>query len=110
VVKKSNLIFFSEKILIYGFFCLHSETIPKEVIPFCDFKKKPYIPQKQELRKQLDCATALGNNYRTKVQIVFCDDEGLKMVHTTVWAALERYILLKGGVRIPISRIVEIIF
>jgi len=86
------------------------QTIPKEIVPYCDFKKKPFIFQKQELRKQLECATALGNNYRTKVQIVFCDDEGLKMVHTTVWAALERYILLKGGVRIPISRIVEIIF
>ena len=86
------------------------QTIQKETIPFCGFKKKPYIPQQQELRKQLDCSTALGNNYRTKVQIVFCDDEGLKMVHTTIWATLERYILLKGDVRIPISRIVEIIF
>ncbi|NBU92242.1 MAG: hypothetical protein EBR54_03125 [Flavobacteriia bacterium] len=86
------------------------QTIPKETIPFCGFKKKSFIPQEQQLRKQLECATALGNNYRTKVQIVFCDDEGLKMVYTTVWAALDKHIVLKGGIRIPIPRIVEIIF
>jgi hypothetical protein len=89
---------------------LDLKTIPKEFVPFCGFKKKSFIPQDRDLRKKLDYATSLGNNYRTKVQIVFCDDEGLKMVHTTVWAALDFHILLKGGIRIPIPRIVEIIF
>jgi hypothetical protein len=89
---------------------LDVQTIPKEFVPFCDFKKKSFISQEKALRKQLECATSLGNHYRMKVQIVFCDDEGLKMVHTTVWAALDQYILLKNGIRIPIDRIVEIIF
>ena len=89
---------------------LDLQTIPKELVPLCDFKKKSFIPQQEALRQQIETATNLGNNYRTKVQIVFCDDIGLKMVHTTVWAALDQHILLKGGIRIPIPRIVEIIF
>ncbi|MFM7387741.1 MAG: hypothetical protein ACKO5L_06240 [Bacteroidota bacterium] len=89
---------------------LDLKTIPKEFVPFCGFKKKSFISQERELRRHLDYATSLGNNHRTKVQIVFCDDDGLKMVHTTVWAALDKHILLKGGIRIPIPRIVEIIF
>ncbi|MBM3425239.1 MAG: hypothetical protein FJY06_07040 [Bacteroidetes bacterium] len=86
------------------------QTIPKEIVPFCGFRKKSFIAQDEQLRKHLECAKSLGNNYRTKVQIIFCDDEGMKRVYTTVWAVFESYILLKGQIRIPISRIVEIIF
>lgn len=89
---------------------LDLQTIRKEFIPYCDFKKKSFIPQKRDLKQQLECATQIGNNYRSKVQIIFCDDEGLKMVYTTVWAALDSHIMLKGGIQIPIKRIVEIIF
>jgi len=52
----------------------------------------------------------LGNTHRGKVSIVFCDDEGLKKVTTTVWAVGEKFITLKGGVWIPISKIIDIIF
>jgi ribosomal protein L37AE/L43A len=52
----------------------------------------------------------LGNTHRGKVEIIFCDDDGLKKVHTTIWAKGEQFITLKGGAWIPISKIVDIIF
>lgn len=84
--------------------------IQKEAIPNCSFRKAPHIDQPDNLLTQLKDATILGNVHRTKVNIVFCDDEGLKKVNTTIWATGTKYICLKGGVWIPISRIVEIRF
>ena len=89
---------------------LDYQTIEKEVVPSLTFRKEIAIKQHPELRQQLDQATILGNGYRTKVSIYFHDDESLKRVETTIWAAGSKYICLKGGIWIPISRIVEIKF
>lgn len=89
---------------------LDYQTIEKEVVPSLTFRKEMSIKQHPDLRQQLDQATLLGNGYRTKVSIYFYDDEGLKRVETTIWAAGAKYICLKGGVWIPISRISEIKF
>lgn len=85
-------------------------TVEKEVIPSLSFHGEKKIKQHPELKNQLEQATRLGNGYHTKVSIYFHDDEGLKRVETTIWAAGNKYILLKGGVWIPISRIVEVKF
>lgn len=82
--------------------------IQKELIPTCSFQKETHVTQNPDLMKQLNDATILGNSHRTKVEIIFCDDEGIKKVNTTIWATGTKYICLKGGVWIPISRIVEI--
>lgn len=50
-------------------------------------------------------ATSLGNLAKHKVLITFEDVEGLKRVHTTIWAITDRKILLKAGRTIPINRI-----
>ncbi len=50
-------------------------------------------------------ATSLGNLDKHKVVITFEDAEGLKKVHTTIWAITDRKILLKAGRTIPINRI-----
>ncbi len=42
------------------------------------------------------------------MRIEFEDDEGLKAVETTIWATGQKYICLKGGVWLPISRIREV--
>lgn len=84
------------------------QTIEKELVPSLHFKKEMQVKQHPELRAQIDKALVLGNGYRTKVSIYFYDDEGLKRVETTIWAAGSKYICLKGGVWIPISRITEI--
>ena len=89
---------------------LEIQEIQKEQIPRCTFAKLSSIEQESSLHSQLHKAMILGNTHRGKVSIVFCDDEGLKKVTTTVWAVGEKFITLKGGVWIPISKIVDIIF
>ncbi|MEI8193942.1 MAG: hypothetical protein WCG64_08755 [Flavobacteriia bacterium] len=86
------------------------QEIQKEEIPQCSFKQTIDLEQSPELFKKLKDATKMGNNDHRKVEIVFCDDEGLKKVHTTLWAEEGEFISLKGGVWIPVSRIVDIIF
>lgn len=53
-------------------------------------------------------ATSLGNLAKHKVVITFEDAQGLKRVHTTIWAITDRKILLKAGRTIPINRIHEV--
>jgi hypothetical protein len=50
----------------------------------------------------------LGNAHHSKVTIIFQDDSGLKRVDTTLWANGAKFICLKGGIWIPISKILEI--
>jgi uncharacterized protein (UPF0248 family) len=87
---------------------MEPELIEKEVISSLSFNEKQEIKQHPELRSQIDNATILGNAHRSKVSIIFQDDSGLKRVDTTIWAAGTKFICLKGGVWIPIDRILEI--
>ncbi|TNF49925.1 MAG: hypothetical protein EP305_01505 [Bacteroidetes bacterium] len=84
------------------------ELIEKEMISSLTFRSTEKIKQHPELLKQIENATLLGNAYHSKVSIIFMDDDGLKRVDTTIWASGSKYICLKGGVWIPISRLVEI--
>lgn len=86
------------------------ELIEKEVISTLSFRDKSLVEQHPDLRNQLREATRLGNGYHTKVSIVFKDDEGVKRVNTTIWANGNKYICLKGGTWLPISRILEVKF
>ena len=79
--------------------------VNKEVIPNLKFKNLIPDFQNDELKKKLIEATRLGNSYKGKMRIEFEDDEGLKAVETTIWATGQKYICLKGGVWLPISRI-----
>ena len=65
--------------------------------------------QQAERRRKLDKGMILGNNHKHKVKIVFEDAEGIKKVETTIWAAMEKNISLKGGKFIPIRRIHDVI-
>jgi hypothetical protein len=87
---------------------LKPELIEKESIHALSFTTKSEINQHPNLMQQIKDATRLGNAYRSKVSIYFRDDQGLKRVETTVWAHGAKYICLKGGVWLPIERIVEI--
>lgn len=84
------------------------ELIEKEMISSLSFSEKQDISQHPELLGQIEKATILGNSHRSKVSIIFKDDSGLKRVDTTIWAAGTKFICLKGGVWIPIEKIVEI--
>ena len=82
--------------------------IEKEIISSLSFNSNLKIEQHPMLIEQIKEATKLGNSYRRKVSILFQDDQGLKRVDTTIWANGAKYICLKGGVWIPINRIVEV--
>ncbi len=89
---------------------LEIQEIQKEQVPNCTYEKLSSIAQEATLQQLLHNAMILGNTHQGKVQIIFCDDDGLKKVHTTIWAKGEQFITLKGGAWIPISKIVDIIF
>jgi len=84
------------------------ELIEKELISALSFTEKHGVNQHPELLMQIERATILGNSHRSKVSIIFQDDSGLKRVDTTIWAAGTKFICLKGGVWIPIDKILEI--
>ncbi len=82
--------------------------IEKELIPQLKFKNSIEIEQSPRLMNKLVEATRLGNIHHGKIRINFLDDEGLKSVETTIWATGAKYICLKGGIWLPISRIVGV--
>jgi len=84
--------------------------VEKERIPELSFKEVVIVPHNPDLHKQIEHAVRLGNAYHSKVSIVFFDDYGLKRVETTIWANGEKFISLKGGVWLPIARIISIHF
>lgn len=86
------------------------QLVEKELIPSLSFKDIVLSEKNAELERQIEQAVRLGNAYHSKVSIVFIDDEGLKRVDTTIWAKGEKFICLKGGVWLPISRIISVNF
>ena len=84
------------------------ELVDKEAIQQMSFKSPVHFKQDPEIERKISDAMLLGNSYHTKVSIVFCDDEGLKRVNTTIWAKGNKFICLKGGMWLPIERIAVI--
>jgi hypothetical protein len=85
------------------------ELVQKETIVDCKFLNDIQLNQQENLLQQIKDATILGNSHRTKVTIIFQDDDGIKRVDTTIWASGAKFICLKGGLWIPINRIIEIL-
>ena len=83
--------------------------VEKESIVNSKFNNQCEIVQQNDLQKKIEDATILGNAHHSKVSIIFQDDEGVKRVDTTIWAAGTKFICLKGGIWIPINRIIEIL-
>lgn len=69
----------------------------------------PLLSSIFHLNQQINRAVRLGNSHKSKVKIFFQTALGLRMVHTTVWAATEDFIVLKGGQSIPMDAIMDII-
>lgn len=92
---------------------LSPETIQKEKIPDFDFLTEEVLVSdfdKDRRKEDLFRAMVLGNTYRKKVQITFDTRNGSKAVETTVWAATDQNIILKGGIYVPICCIRKISF
>lgn len=86
------------------------QLVEKESIPQLNFKNPIQSKANPALMEKLIEATKLGNIHHGKIAIIFQDDEGLKRVETTIWATGAKYICLKGGIWLPISRIKEVRF
>jgi hypothetical protein len=87
------------------------ELVEKEIISNYHFPSSEVleIEKDRNLRKsELARAIALGNLEHLKVKIYFADEDGKKVVHTTIWAITEVAILLKKNVVIPIQRIYKL--
>jgi len=82
--------------------------IEKEIIPSLSFTDASEVEQHPELSRQIQKALLLGNTHKLKVKIIFQDDEGVKKVDTTLWASGSKFVCLKGGVWIPMNRLIEI--
>tara|TARA_B100001057_G_scaffold187105_1_gene187949 strand:- start:837 stop:1127 length:291 start_codon:yes stop_codon:yes gene_type:complete len=91
---------------------LKPTVIEKEIIPNLLFPSQPIDRSKDEMKKlvlKLKRSMILGNIDRTKMRIIFEDNEGIKEVRTTIWAVGDKNIVLKKGVTIPINRLVDVI-
>ncbi|MGC4234754.1 MAG: hypothetical protein QM594_17370 [Niabella sp.] len=61
-------------------------------------------------KEKLEYAQRLGNEFKSKTSITFNTTEGPRTVHTTVWSITENYIVLKAGMHIPLSSIIDVHF
>jgi hypothetical protein len=89
-----------------------STLINKEELIGMKFSKKEVLNDeylKAQRLEKANKAARLGNGYRGKVTITFMHDFGeVYKVETTVWACCENFLILKGGIAIPINSILEI--
>ena len=91
---------------------LKPTVIEKEIIPNLNFPNQPLDKTKDEMKKlvlKLKRSMILGNIDRTKMRIIFEDNEGVKEVRTTIWAVGDKNIVIKKGVTIPINRLRDVI-
>lgn len=91
----------------------NAQFIPKEQIPSLRFPRQPLALSEHErsiIHHNLAKATRLGNAEHGKCRIVFQDDEGVKVVETTVWTFDPENIVLKYGMIIPVARVISVEF
>lgn len=87
------------------------ELVEKEAVAEFHFPHEDVLKREEDqklLKRQLERANSLGNIEHHKVKIYFEDDQGRKVVHTTIWGITDTSILLKKNVILPIQRIVKL--
>jgi len=85
--------------------------IEKERVASLHFPHEEVLSSEAKLKERslaVQRAITLGNIEHQKVKIYFADDEGQKMVHTTIWAVTDTAIVLKQNVILPINRIINL--
>jgi hypothetical protein len=87
------------------------KIIEKEELPTIKFVNYDVLNTNEERdirREQVEKAMILGNGSKGKSKIFFMSQIGLLEVETTVWAASDDVITLKGGLMIPLHAIQKI--
>lgn len=85
---------------------IEKEEIPK--VKFVSYEVLNDKAEKEERRQQIEKAMLLGNSSKGKSKIFFMSEDGLLEVETTVWAASDDVVTLKGGVMIPVHCIEKV--
>lgn len=88
------------------------ERVTKEDIPALHFVHENILTNENDLKRvkqTLEHAADMSHSFYTKTRVVFETEEGTKEVLTTIWAATDHHILLKGGISIPMSCVVDVI-
>ena len=69
-----------------------------------------YIQEQLKSRDQkLYMAMLMGNNYYENVRILFSTEDGEREIVSRIWARTDKFIVLKGGMFIPIGSVIDII-
>jgi uncharacterized protein (UPF0248 family) len=88
--------------------------LPKEQLNAVKFYKYEVLfnkEQRQQRLQKLQRALILGNIEHVPVMITFqTEDEKLQQVEATVWSVSDKFVLLKGGLYIPIHAITDVEF
>lgn len=83
--------------------------IAKEEIP--EYHIVPaFVDKTDHWQKELNYAMRLGNEFKGKTHITFETTQGPRSVSTTVWSVSDTYLLLKGGMALPLESIIEVHF
>lgn len=87
-------------------------TVEKEQLASLEFYPEEVLStdlERQERSRNLYLGMVLGNAYKSKVKIVFKSLSGLNLVDTTIWAATDKNIVLKGGMLLPVSCVLQVL-
>lgn len=69
-----------------------------------------YIQEQVKSRDQkLYMAMLMGNNYYDNVRILFNTEDGEREIVSRIWARTDKFVVLKGGMFIPIGAVIDII-
>jgi len=81
--------------------------IAKEEIP--EYTVIPaFVDKTEQWREQLHYSVRLGNEHKGKTVITFETTSGPRKVETTIWSVTDHYIILKGGISIPLASIIDL--
>jgi hypothetical protein len=86
--------------------------VEKETIAGLKFPEEEVLLGQEQINNrqyEAERAMKLGNYFKDKVKIIFEDMEGMKMVETTIWGVIDKRLLLKRGLVLPLYRVHEII-
>jgi hypothetical protein len=80
--------------------------IEKDNIASLHFPNQEVLISPEEIKQRKTDAERgmiLGNTDKSKVKILFIDDETVKQVETTIWAVTDTRVILKTGMGIPLN-------
>ena len=89
------------------------KSIDRNSIPQLEFLSKDVLltlDSKKSRQKQLQDATFIGNIEEKKVTLEFLSKSGFHLIHTTIWAVTNEWVVLKEKQQIPIKSIRAIEF